>query len=150
MSRSNDPDIHLNINAGSGGRMLHQAILFTLDGNHAPMGIFSKSETVLQLDRRVVGEVNLQSDTGTGYDNVLHIPFGVKKGRKVRVSVESDKPVDVALAYGDFSSAGHKEGMTEGTLGPFDTKDFTDMALFLGVYPGDRATVSVRVWTDRK
>ena len=76
-------------------------------------------------------------------------PFYIGR-RKVRVSVESDRPVDVALAYGDFSSAGHKEGMTEGTLGPFDTKDYTDMALFLGVYPGDRATVSVRVWTDKK
>ncbi|MGI6009057.1 MAG: hypothetical protein ACOX8X_02895 [Methanomethylophilus sp.] len=114
------------------------------------MGIFSKNETVLELDGAVIGEVNLHSDTGTGYDNVRHFAFDVSANRQIRAHVVADKPVDAVLAYEDGSVAGHKDGVTDAVLGPFSTKKYASMALFLGVVPGDRAKVSVRVWTDKK
>lgn len=114
------------------------------------MGIFSKEVTVFQREHFVLGEVDPTNISGTGYANVMTFPFDVEKNRVVRVQVKADIPVDVALAYEDSSMAGHKEGVTDGVVGPFPTKKYGNMGLFLGVNPGDKATVSVRVWTDRK
>ena len=114
------------------------------------MGLFSKEETVFEENDIHMGEVDYTNVTGTGYSNVVTFAFSVKKGKAIRAKVKSDKPVDVVIAYEDNSMAGEKVGVTDDTVGPFQTKKCTNMGLILGIYPGDRANVSVRVWTDSK
>ena len=114
------------------------------------MALFQKEETVFEKDGIHLGEVNYSSPTGTCYDNVLTFGFAVKKNRFIRVHMKSDKPIDVVLARSDNSVAEQALDVTEKTLGPVDTKDCVDMGVLIGTYPGNRATVSLRVWTDSK
>ena len=114
------------------------------------MALFQKEETVFEQNDIRLGEVNYNSPTGTCYDNVLTFGFAVKKNRFIRVSVKSDKPIDVVLARSDNSVAEQALEVTEKILGPVDTKDGVDMGILIGTYPGNRATVSLRAWTDSK
>ena len=114
------------------------------------MGIFSKNETLLTLDAVHVGEVDPTNATGTGYKNVMTYSFDVSKNRMIRAQVKSDAPIDVVIANEDGSLAGHREGVTDDVVGPFSTSKNASMGLILGLYPGDKATVSVKVWTDSK
>lgn len=114
------------------------------------MGLFTKKETVFARTGIRVGDVNLQSPTGTGYDNIVTLSFDVDRNVMLRVGITSDRPVDVVIAHEDGSMAAHHEGFTAGTLGPVTTGKNKNMGLILGVYPGDKAVVNVTVWTDRK
>lgn len=113
------------------------------------MGIFSKEETVFEQEGIRLGEFDPTNSTGTCYFNILKFPFDVKKNRMVRVHVVSEKPIDVALAAAD-GLVGEVGGVTDATLGPYSTKNFSDMCVFLGIAPGDKTTVSVKAWTDSK
>lgn len=114
------------------------------------MGIFSKNETLLNLDSVRIGEVDPTNETGTGYRNVMTYSFDVSKNRMIRARIESDTPVDVAIANEDGSLVGHREGVKEDVVGPFPTSKNATMGLILGLYPGDKATVSVKVWAESK
>lgn len=114
------------------------------------MGIFSKEETVFELTDERLGEVDPTSDTGTGYANVKHYGYAVKKRRMVRAHVVSEKPIDVVLAYPDGRLIVHKDGITDDVVGPVPSEDFTDMGIIVGIWPGDKTKFSVRVWTDSK
>ncbi len=112
------------------------------------MPLFEKREQVYGPETVSVGDFDITVDGC--YRNVVTIPLDVKPKRKLRVRISSDHPVDVVVARGDNSSAGFKNGVTEATLGPFDTGKFDSMGIFLGVYKGDRAKVTVEAWTDRE
>jgi len=114
------------------------------------MALFQKEETVFEQKDIHLGELNYNSPTGTCYDNVLPFAFNVKKNRLVRLEMTSDKPIDVVLARSDNSDAAQALDTTHCVLGPVDTKDDTEMGILIGTYPGNRATVSIRVWTDSK
>lgn len=114
------------------------------------MGLFSKEETVFEQSDIRIGEVDYTNRTGTGYLNIVTFGFDVKRNRKLRVHVVSDNPVDVAIAYPNSSMAADKIQVTDEVVGPVDTKDSTDMGLIIAITPGDKATVSVKAWTDSK
>lgn len=114
------------------------------------MALFQKEEVVFEKMDFRLGELNYESPTGTGYDNVLPFGFAVKKNRKLRLSVKSDTPIDVVIARSDNSVAAEEFQVTDKIIGPVDTKDDVDMGILVGTWPGDRATVSLRAWTDSK
>lgn len=114
------------------------------------MGIFSKNEVLLTLDAVRIGEVDPTNETGTGYRNVVTYSFDVSKNRVVRAHVVSDAPVSAVIANENGSLAGHADEVTDAVLGPFPTAKNKTMGLILGLYPGDKATVSVKVWADSK
>lgn len=113
------------------------------------MGFFSKEETVFEQADIRLGEFDPTNSTGTCYFNIMKFPFDVKKNRMIRVHVVSELPIDVALA-GPQGLVGEQGGVTETTLGPYSTKDYTDMCVFLGIVPGDKSTVSVKAWLDSR
>ena len=115
------------------------------------MGIFSKEEVLFEKENFRIGEFDPTNSTGTCYFNIMKFPFDVKKNRMVRVHVTSELPIDVAVATQDNGGLlGEVGGTTDVTLGPFSTKNCTDMSVFLGITPGDKSTVSVKVWSDSK
>lgn len=110
--------------------------------------LFGKREQVYGPETVSVGDFDITVDGC--YRNVVTIPLEVRPHRMLRVSVKSDHPVDVAVAREDHSAAGHKDGVMEATLGPFDTGKHKSMGIFLGVYKGDKAKVTVEAWTDKE
>lgn len=110
------------------------------------MALFVKREQVYGPEIVSVGDFDVTVDGC--YRNVVTIPLEVKPKRMLRVKVTSDHPVDVLVAREDNSSAGHKDGVMEATLGPFETGKSHSMGIFLGVYKGDKAKVTVEAWTD--
>ncbi len=115
------------------------------------MGIFSKEEILFEKNDIRIGEFDPTNSTGTCYLNILKYPFNVKKNRVIRVRVTSELPIDVAVATQDGGGLlGEIGAATETTLGPFETKNYSDMCLFLGITPGNKSNVSVKVWSDSK
>ena len=110
--------------------------------------MFDRREQVYGPETVSVGDFDVTVDGC--YRNVVTIALDVKPKRMLRVRVSSDHPVDVVVARGDNSSAGHKDGVIEATLGPYDTGKFRSMGILLGVYRGDKAKVTVEAWTDRE
>ncbi|MDR1690972.1 MAG: hypothetical protein LBR42_03905 [Candidatus Methanoplasma sp.] len=111
------------------------------------MALFDDRIQVLKVDGVTVGEFDQSADGF--YRNVMTFNFNVKKKKAIRVKIRSDNPVDVAVANENGSSMAHKQSMKDGELGPVPTLDNREMGLFLGVYPGDKATVSVEVWMEK-
>jgi hypothetical protein len=111
------------------------------------MSILNRTVEVLPRTTLLVGQLDY-SAPGC-YRNVEVIPFKVRPNRRIRVDVESDSPVEVAVANDDGSTNAFRQSQTEGVLGPFPTGKNDSMALVLGLYPGDRANVTVRVTMSR-
>lgn len=112
------------------------------------MPIFDSKETVYGPETMSVGDFDPTVDGC--YRNVVTIALDVKPKRKLRVSVKADHPVDVVVAREDRSAAGHKDGIMEATLGPFDTGKARSMGIIIGVFRGDKANVTVEAWTDKE
>ncbi|MDO5862339.1 MAG: hypothetical protein Q4Q58_06080 [Thermoplasmata archaeon] len=112
------------------------------------MSLFDKREQVYGPETLSVGDFDPTVDGC--YRNVVTIPLTVRPRRVLRVKVSSDHPVDVVVAREDRSSAGHRDGVMEAVLGPFDTGKSSSMGILLGVYKGDKAKVTVEAWTDRE
>lgn len=112
------------------------------------MALFEKKELIYGPERIKVGELDLTVDGG--YRNVITIPLDVKPKRVITVKVVSDNPVDVVVANEKGAAIGHKEGVTDMTLGPFSTGKLKSMGVFLGVYPGDRAEAELEVWMEKE
>ncbi len=113
------------------------------------MGFFSKEETVFEKADIRLGEFDPTNSTGSCYFHILKFPFDVKKNRMIRVHVTSELPIDVVLA-GPEGLVGEVGGVKETTLGPYSTKNYPDMCVFLGITPGDKSTVSVKAWLESK
>lgn len=112
------------------------------------MALFDKREQVYGPEAVSVGDFDITVDGC--YRNVVTIPLEVRPHRLLRVSVKSNHPVDVVVAREDRSSAGHKDGVMDAVLGPFDTGKSKSMGILLGVYKGDKASVVVEAWTDKE
>lgn len=111
------------------------------------MPLFNKKEPVYGPETLSVGDFDPTVDGC--YRNVVAIPLDVKPRRALMVKVTSDFPVDVVIAKEDHSAAGHKDGITEVVMGPYETGKSHSMGIFLGVYRGDKAKVTVEAWTER-
>lgn len=83
------------------------------------------------------------------YKNVETFSFDVKPRKSLTIKISSDQPIDVAVANSDGSSVFHKSGVVSDELGPIPTGDNHDMGIFLGVYPGDKAVISLTVSMGR-
>ncbi len=112
------------------------------------MALFDKREQVYGPETVSVGDFDITVDGC--YRNVVTIPLEVRPHRLLRVSVKSNHPVDVVVAREDRSSAGHKDGVMDAVLGPFDTGKSKSMGILLGVYKGDKASVVLEAWTDKE
>jgi hypothetical protein len=111
------------------------------------MGLFSKRTQVMGPETILVGKFDPTVDGC--YRNVEIRTLQVKPKHSLYVKVTSDNPVDVVVANEDQSAAGVKNGITEVTMGPFSTQKFSTMGLFLGVYRGDKANVTVEAWMEK-
>ena len=112
------------------------------------MTMFKDGEQVFKIEGYKLGEFD-PSVEGF-YKNVQSFPFNVKKRRAIKINILSDVPVDVAVADGKGSSVSYKQAVKEGSIGPIPTDDNKEMGVVLGIYPGDRATVSVEIWMARQ
>ncbi len=110
--------------------------------------MFDKREQVYGPETMPIGEFDPTVDGF--YRNVITIPLEVRPKRMLRVRVTSDNPVDVAIARGDNSSAGIKTGITDVTMGPYETGKFKSMGILIGIFKGDKATITVEAWTDKE
>jgi len=111
------------------------------------MAMFSEREQLFKTEGLVLGEFDPSVDGF--YKNVQTFPFKVKKRRVIRIIVSSDAPVDIAVANEKGSSVSYKQAVKEGTIGPIPTDDNKEMGVIIGVYKGDKATVSVEIWMER-
>ncbi|MCL1810665.1 MAG: hypothetical protein FWG41_00360 [Methanomassiliicoccaceae archaeon] len=114
---------------------------------HGTMAMFGDKEQVLKVEGLALGEFDPSADGF--YKNVQAFSFKVKKKKVINISIVSDAPVDVAVANEKGASVSYKEAVREGTVGPIPTGDNKEMGMVLGIYPGDKATVSVEVWMAR-
>ncbi|MDN5357900.1 MAG: hypothetical protein PWR17_1069 [Candidatus Methanomethylophilaceae archaeon] len=112
------------------------------------MAIFSGKHTVFGPELMSVGDFDPRADGG--YRNVVVTQIKVKPKRMLYVQVKSDNPVDVAVVDQKGRPIGHKDGVTDDTLGPISTETWTDMGFIVGLFRGDKAKALVEVWTERK
>jgi len=97
--------------------------------------IFDQSITIGEFDPSADG----------AYRNVKVFPLSVRSG-KLYVSVESDKPVDIALSDEDGTCIKFKNSILCDTLGPIDIAKKGTVALLAGVFRGDKAELRIRAW----
>jgi len=112
------------------------------------MAVFSEREQVFKAEGFALGEFDPTVDGF--YKNVQTFSFKVKKRRAISINISSDAPVDVAVANEKGSSVSYKQAVKEGTIGPVPTDDNKEMGVIVGIYKGDRATVSIEIWMERK
>jgi hypothetical protein len=108
------------------------------------MAFFDGTEQVLRIEGMALGEFD--PSVHGFYKNVKTFSFDVKKKRAIKVEIKADTPIDIAVADEKGSSLLHKQAVKEGTIGPIPTDNNKQMGIILGLYPGDKATVSVEVW----
>ena len=112
------------------------------------MGLFKRKQVVFEQDGIAVGEFDPTEPSL--YRNVMHFHINVKPKRLLYLHAESDYPVDVAVFNQTGNPVRHLDGITDDTLGPISTENWTEMSFVLGVFRGDKATVDVEAWTERK
>ncbi len=112
------------------------------------MGLLNKKQIVFEEEGILVGEFD--STEPSLYRNVVHLHISVKPKRLLYLHAKSDSPVDVAVFNQTGNPVRHLDGVTDDTLGPISTETWTEMSFVLGVYRGDKATVDVKAWTERK
>ena len=111
------------------------------------MVLFGGTEQVLKVEGFLLGEFD--PSAYNFYKNVKSFTFNVKKKRTVKAEVKADNPIDIAFMNENGRSLLHKQGIKEGTIGPVPTEDNKEMRIIMGIYPGDKATVSVEVWMEK-
>jgi len=117
-----------------------------INGQHIPhmMALLKNGEQVFKAEGLKLGEFD-PSVEGF-YRNVQSFPFKVKKRKVLEIRIDSDIPVDIAIANEKGTSISYKQGIKGSTIGPISTDDNKEMGIIIGVYPGDRATVDVEIW----
>ena len=112
------------------------------------MSLFEKRTQVYGPETMVVGEFDPTAD-GL-YRNIVTIALTVKPNHVLYVKVQSDNPVDIVVAREDGSAVQHKDRQRDILMGPYPTEKHKSMGIILGVFRGDKATVTVEAWTERK
>ena len=92
-----------------------------------------------------VGEFDPSVDGA--YRNVKLFPMEVKRG-KLFISVNSDRPVDMALSNSDGICIKFKNSILCDTIGPIEVSKKEMMTLLVGVFRGDMAELSIRAWME--
>ena len=108
------------------------------------MAIFSGKQAVFGPEMMSVGDFDPKADGG--YRNVIVTQIKVKPKRMLYVRVKSDNPVDVAVVDQKGRPIGHKDGVTDDTLGPISTETWTDMGFIVGLFRGDKAKMEGLGW----
>ena len=111
------------------------------------MAMFKDGEQVLKIEGLILGEFDPSVDGF--YRNVQTFPFKVKKRKVIRIDITSDAPVDVAVADEKGSSVSYKQAIKDGTIGPIPTGDNKEMGIIIGIFRGDKTTVSAEIWMER-
>lgn len=112
------------------------------------MALFEKRTEVLKEKGRLIGSFD---PTKPGlYDNVHTFPIEVKPKRSLYVKFEADGHISFAVADSGNRSVFHKEDITGGTFGPIPTENNKEMGILIGVYQGDKVTVDIEIWTERR
>ncbi len=112
------------------------------------MSLFERREQVYGPETVSVGDLDLTVDGC--YRNVVTIPLDVRPRRALYVHADSDFPVDVVVASETGAAVGHREGVRDATLGPYSTGKLRNMGIILGLYPGDKAKVTLEAWMERE
>jgi hypothetical protein len=107
--------------------------------------VFGKKEIILIDTSLTLGEFDPHADGA--YRNVKTFPLEVKQGKKVFVSVESDKPVDIALSNSDGICIKFKESVINDKIEVTAAKKET-VALVLGIFRGDKADLKLKAWME--
>ncbi|MCL2296131.1 MAG: hypothetical protein FWC29_03510 [Methanomassiliicoccaceae archaeon] len=111
------------------------------------MAVFGEREQVFKTEGLVLGEFDPSVDGF--YKNVQTFSFKVKKRKAIWINISSNAPVDVAVANERGASISYKQAVKEGDIGPIPTDDNKEMGIIVGVYKGDKATVSIDIWMER-
>jgi len=101
---------------------------------------------MLLNEEMTVGEFDIEADGA--YRNVKSFPLAVRSGKDLFVSVDSDKPVDIALSNEAGKCIGFKENVQKDTFGPTHLKNKETIALVVGVFRGDLAKLKIEVWME--
>ncbi|MCL2786276.1 MAG: hypothetical protein FWD81_03540 [Methanomassiliicoccaceae archaeon] len=108
--------------------------------------MFGRKGTVLLDISLSLGEFDPSADGA--YRNVKSFPLDVRQGKRLFVSVDSDKPVDIALSNGEGICIKFKDSVIKDTIGPVDTVKKETFALVLGIFRGDKAELKVKAWME--
>jgi hypothetical protein len=101
---------------------------------------------ILFHEKLTIGEFDPEADGA--YRNVKTFPIDVKKGKRLYVSISSDRPIDMALSNADGICIKFKDSILNDTIGPVETSEKGTLTLFLGVFRGDKAEPEVKVWAE--
>jgi len=100
-------------------------------------------KTMLFEERITIGEFDPSADGA--YRNVKTFPIQVKQG-EMFISVDSDKPIDIAVSNGDGICIKFKESILNDVIGPIKLTKKETMALAVGIFRGDKAEPMIRIW----
>jgi len=100
-------------------------------------------KTVLFDEKIIIGEFDPSADGA--YRNVKTFPLQVKKGGMF-ISVDSDKPIDIAVSNGDGICIKFKESILNDVIGPVNITKKETMALAVGIFRGDKAEPRIKIW----
>ncbi len=110
------------------------------------MSLFNRKTELLPLTELCLGELNYS--VPGAYDNVRHFPLEVKANRNVYVEVETSQPIDISIIDTKGYNTKFKENFEGGVFGPVPTKEKGTMAVFLGIYRGEKSDVKIRAWME--
>jgi hypothetical protein len=98
---------------------------------------------ILFEEQITIGEFDPSVDGA--YRNVKTFPIHAKQG-EMFISVDSDKPVDIAMSNGDGICIKFKESILNDVVGPIVITKKDTMALAVGVFRGDKAEPKIKIW----
>jgi len=99
-------------------------------------------KTILFDEQITIGEFDPSVDGA--YRNVKTFPLNVKPG-EMSISVDSDKPIDIAVSNSDGICIKFKESILNDVISVNITKKET-MALAVGIFRGDKAEPRIKIW----
>ncbi|MCL2890661.1 MAG: hypothetical protein FWF40_02065 [Methanomassiliicoccaceae archaeon] len=98
---------------------------------------------ILFEEQITIGEFDPSVDGA--YRNVKTFPVQVRPG-EMFISVDSDKPVDIAVSNGSGICIKFKESILNDVIGPIRITEKDTAALAVGVFRGDKAEPKIRIW----
>jgi hypothetical protein len=106
------------------------------------LSLLSKKKILFE-EKITIGEFDPSADGA--YRNVKTFPVQARPG-EMFISVDSDKPVDIAVSNGNGICIKFKESILNDVIGPIRITDKDTMALAVGVFRGDRAEPDIKIW----
>jgi hypothetical protein len=118
--------------------------------------MFLNTGAVTKMTRTPSGKKNMLLDVAISvgefdpsvdgaYRNVKTFPLNVKKGL-LFVSVDSDRPVDIAMSNSDGVCIKFKDSVLCDVVGPVEMTKKETVALVVGIFRGDKAELGIKAW----